>query len=167
MKLLLDLAFLIRRETIDWNRVELLAKRFGVLSPAPLFAVVPELFRHAPGLPEFRGEIPEAIRNDFLALLGENCVFPQSSWLILMNEPGRFSPKWWRTRLKGLRPQVLYVRYHLEKGHPWQLFLCACRDGMRKAGFAVRSLRKRQEPQMQSYLKRRTHIKHFFEGFRQ
>ena len=84
-----------------------------------------------------------------------------------MNEPGRFSPKWWRTRLKGLRPQVLYVRYHLEKGHPWQLFLCACRDGMRKAGFAVRSLRKRQEPQMQSYLKRRTHIKHFFEGFRQ
>ena len=167
MKLLLDLAFLIRRETIDWNRVELLAKRFGVLSPAPLLAVVPELFRHAPGLPEFRGEIPEAIRNDFLALLGENCVFPQSSWLILMNEPGRFSPKWWRTRLKGLRPQVLYVRYHLEKGHPWQLFLCACRDGMRKAGFAVRSLRKRQEPQMQSYLKRRTHIKHFFEGFRQ
>lgn len=37
----------------------------------------------------------------------------------------------------------------------------------RQAGFAVRSLRKRQEPQMQSYLKRRTHIKHFFEGFRQ
>lgn len=37
----------------------------------------------------------------------------------------------------------------------------------RKAGFAVRSLRKQQEPQMQSYLKRRTHIKHFFERFRE
>lgn len=166
MKLLLDLAFLIRRGEIDWSRVEMSARRFGVLSPVPLFAVVPELFRHAPCLPEFRGKLPEGIRSDFLTLLGENCVFPQSSWTVLMNEPERFSWKWWHARLLGLRPRVWYLRYRPEKGHWRQLFRCACRDGLRKGTFAVRCLLGRRDQSLVSYLQRRTRIKHFFEEFR-
>lgn len=158
IRMLLDLAFVIRQGQIDWEQVELLAKRFGLISPCSVCSLVPELFA---------GQVPDKVKDtellqqtatDFKLLLQENLQFTPNTWEAVMNDPARYSAEWWLKRLRGIRPQVVSRRHGLKPGQYGKLLIYFCRDLRQKIVYGLRMLYRSENRALHLHLERQNRI---------
>lgn len=110
-KLLLDAAFLMRKEPIDWTGLARMAARWNLPYSGNLLGAWPEFFS-AEYLNEMKPDarMAQAFRNIFdMQFSFENVS--SAEWVVNQKRVGTVT--WIRQRLRGIRPQGIRMKYHL------------------------------------------------------
>lgn len=155
-RLLLDTGFLLSRQPVDWPKLTQLAAQFRVFTPELLFAAFPDFYPA-----EYRppaGAIAPELAADFRQLVLHGVAFASRPHELLMSQPDRFSPAWWRKRIAGLRPLCTRFRHHIPPGHRGQVFRCYLKDCGIKLKYFWRFLSGSKDPVLRQYLKRQKRI---------
>ena len=115
---LADLGFMLAKvKKLDWARVDELADRLGIAAPQVFFHAFSGFFP-AKFMPE--GPPPEEILRAIRTAVHAHLNVDEHRELVMGLD--RFSPAWWRNRLKGFRPSVVRYTYHLPpRGHLFRL----------------------------------------------
>ncbi len=146
-KFLLDTAFLLRLQPLDWAVLRNMVQEWRMPYPGDLLAAWPEFFPEA--LWEaMRPEISTAIAFRKLFDMREECrSLSSAEWVMSRNDRGTFS--WYRNRLEGLAPWRIRIKYQLPaQGACRRLLIAYCRDlGYKLSGF----FRLRRNPQAKQY----------------
>lgn len=131
VKLLLDSGFLVAHEGApDWERMKTLTAQLKIAGPEVLFSAFPELFPVS-AMPV--AAIPADTLSAFRSLiLSAPCSYDRMVERT-MSERDRFSPAWWRERLRRLSPSVIRQETRNPHGRYGQLTLDWCRIFLRKA----------------------------------
>lgn len=151
IKLLLDVAFLLKKEKIDWEKVRTLCLRLHVPHPGLLLHAFPEFF-------------PESIRPDFpfsqdvVATLREMLLAPhdfQSRQQEIEVHESPFRKAWWKRRFQRLTPENLRWKYHLPADCGKRtLFLFFLKDFNSKIRFLLSSPFRKTDPDLQRHLRK-------------
>lgn len=161
LRMLLDLACLIRSRSIDWNKAAEYAAEWNLPPPNLFFAYAPELFQFAdrnslpPDLPTVE---PQEVE-DFKFLLTQASVYSEISWDQLMVEHGFLTLPWWKERMSYFRLDHIRHKYHLNEKHSGVLLVgCFMKDFVQKGLFFLTSPFSKKDSGMQEYLKRRNRV---------
>ena len=115
---------------------------------AAAFAVYPAEYRPP------AGAIAPELAADFRQLVLHGVAFASRPHELLMSQPDRFSPAWWRKRIAGLRPLCTRFRHHIPPGHRGQVFRCYLKDCGIKLKYFWRFLSGSKDPVLRQYLNR-------------
>lgn len=127
--LVLDSYFLMQTEGApDWPRLEAMARRFKVSTPALLFDTFREYFP-----PEWLPEttFPDPVRRLFRELLLTPAPEAGNHELV-MSSGNRFSLQWWLNRLNGMRPSSIRIQTRNPSGNYLKLLAGYWRIGTGK-----------------------------------
>ena len=112
IKLLCDIAFLIKTQNIDWKTVDLLFRKHKTCHPGLLWQAFPEFFRYAPTAPDvkFSCEAADALRD---LVINSHYLGDQTTIV-------RMTAKWnswsfWKTKLRSFSKDNLCWKYRLPK----------------------------------------------------
>lgn len=148
-KMLLDAAFILQREPIDWKRVREVSWEMKQPYPGNLFAAFPEFFpEEMVTAMEASAEQVEAYR----AIFQTNAVFARrSSADIMMLSERRFTWSWLRQSLQVLWPRNMRHKYRLPEGEPGKLARAYLQECTAKTCKLIRGLLHR-DIQLSDYL---------------
>ena len=110
IKLLCDIAFLIKKEKIDWKKTDALRRKYRTCHPGLLWQAFPEFFRYAPTTPDCRFKSDAAAASRDLAV--------NSHYLGDQTQLERMTARWnswkyWRLKLRNFSKDNLCWKYHL------------------------------------------------------
>ena len=139
-KLLLDAAFVMRHDKIDWNRQRRICAELQQPYSGNLFAAFPDFFP-AETIQEMQGA-PEQV-NAYRTLFEEResfCEIPRTE--VYMSLPDRFSPFWFLHAIRILFSRKnLRMKYHLpERGGRLMFWAAYCKEIWHKISSFVRYL---------------------------
>jgi len=141
-KLLLDVAYVIVRSGIDWERLRRVSQEMHQPYPGDLLAAFAEFFPQKMLL-EMRGDAGKAsaFRKAFTM---RKVALQATAAEVLMQEDDRFSCKWFRRILRIFWPKNLRQKYHLpEQRASLELITCYCREVSGKCRKFINVLRRR------------------------
>ncbi|HBJ96942.1 MAG TPA: hypothetical protein DDZ11_11250 [Lentisphaeria bacterium] len=159
-KILLDAGFILKHDSIDWDKVRKLSAKWKILRPDILIGAWPEFF------PE--GILPEQEKNAKDAQTVRD-MFRQRNrvnahaYEKVMNQPERFSFGWLLKRLKIYRnPDNIRRKYHQPAASALQVSYYIFKDLLCKAGFFFGSLFRRN-PEVIDYYRKVNEVKQIIE----
>ncbi len=126
-KLLLDTAFVMAHDDVDWKRVRQLSEELNQTYAGNLFASFPEFF--PPEEIEAMAGDPEQVRAYREVFNRRSSMFMVSSVEFRLNSNERFSWQWFKACFRAFRPWNARMRHRLpEKGAWGRLLLGYCKD---------------------------------------
>jgi len=149
-KLLLDIGFLLKAETVDWEKLSFMCKRWNLPYPGNILGAFPEFFP----LEVQKNSQPDSGVAAVYRKIFETALYMPSynvaEWAC--NESNFLRLLWWKYHLRGIMPNTIRAKYSLPaKGEYFKLFLYWLLDVSKKMK-ALLLYTTRRNPQMREYL---------------
>lgn len=149
LKLLLDVEFLLRKESIDWKKVSRLCIDYQVPHPGILFAAFPEFFRNRYQIDQdFPEEVVRAART--LLLSGKKDQETDAALNQTTAAPGKLS--WWKTQLVHLSAENLKWKYRNIGDSKIKLHLYRIWDIIKKSFTLLRHYFAKPAPEIEQHI---------------
>lgn len=135
IKLLCDIAFLIKKEKINWSLVDKLSRKYRTAQPVLLWQAFPEFFCYAPTAPEYRFEenAAEALRD---LIVTSHYLGDQTSLVRMTADWGSW--KFWRNKLRNFSRDNLCWKYNLPADCGAIIHWYRLKDILLKCGYFIR-----------------------------